>query len=321
MILFKNVCLTPLMVFMALTSISLTNIMMIWFVMEINNFMFIALMMISMKEKKMIFLYFIVQIISSTLMIISLTFNPLLVGMMSQLLMFISLLIKTGIPPFHLWMPMMASSLSWMTIFFLCTIQKIIPLAIFNLFIMSKIMIVTVIIMTLIVPSVTMINLKNFKKLILYSSINQSGWMIILIFLSHPFWMMYMLMYSMIMLMMCILLNMTKLSNLYFQYSLKKFNATFTLMMMNIASMPPFSFFLFKWTTTFLIIMNSNMNFIMISMLINSLIMTYIYINMMSWSLFTNQFKSKMKLSSTKLKLIESSMIIIILLIPLMILL
>nr|DAC76935.1 TPA_asm: NADH dehydrogenase subunit 2 [Tetraponera aethiops] len=320
MILFQNLCLIPIMTLMSILTLSLSNMIMIWFVMEINNFMFISMMMMDTKEKKMIFLYFITQMMASTLMIISLIINPLMMVSLSQIFMFSSLMIKGGIPPFHFWMPLISMFLEWKTIFFLCTIQKVIPLNMFNLFNLSNLMIITITFMTLVIPSISMMTMKNFKKLIIYSSINQSGWMIILIFLKHPFWLMYMMMYSLMMFLISFFIGTSKLSNTFFQYPMKKFNMVFTLMMMNMASMPPFSFFLFKWSSTFIIILNSNMKFILILMLINSLIMTYVYINMMSWSLFIYQFKSKMKESSTKFKLTKSTLIIIMIILPIFIL-
>nr|DAC76857.1 TPA_asm: NADH dehydrogenase subunit 2 [Pseudomyrmex veneficus] len=292
--LFSSIIIMPTMILSSIAPITMTNLLSIWFIMEITNFMFIVYMMFNMKQKKMIFLYFIVQVMASFIMLFSFIVNPMILNLDLQMMIFTALFMKTGIPPFHLWMPLASKFMPWMAIFFMLTLQKIPPLTMFFLVIMPESVFMLLMFMTLIVPPAIMINLKSIKMLITYSSINQTGWIISLIFLKHQSWLMYFMFYSSIMLMITSILSYTEISNKFFQYMFKKFNFMFTMMMMNLASMPPFSFFMFKWFSTFILIMSSNLKLMIMIMLINSLLMTFIYIKMMMWSLFINKFEYKM---------------------------
>nr|DAC76779.1 TPA_asm: NADH dehydrogenase subunit 2 [Pseudomyrmex ferrugineus] len=292
--LFSSLIIMPSMILTAVVTITMTNLLSIWFIMEVTNFMFIVYMMFNMKQKKMVFLYFIVQVMASFIFLFSFIINPVNFILDVQVMIFIALFMKTGIPPFHLWMPLTSKFMPWMMIFFMLTLQKIPQLIMFFLVNMPESVFTLLILMTLIVPPAIMINLKSIKMLITYSSINQTGWIIALIFLKHQSWFIYFMTYTTIMLMITSMLSYTEISNKFFQYMFKKFNFMFTMMMMNLASMPPFSFFMFKWFSTFMLIVSSNLKVMIMTMLINSLLMTFIYIKMMMWSLFINKFEHKM---------------------------
>nr|DAC76844.1 TPA_asm: NADH dehydrogenase subunit 2 [Pseudomyrmex peperi] len=291
---FTSFIIMPTMILSSLAPIMMTNLLSIWFIMEISNFMYIVYMMFNMKQKKMIFLYFIIQVMASFMLLMSFIINPMKYTLDVQLMIFTALFMKTGIPPLHFWMPMISKLMPWMTIFFMLTMQKIAPLIMFYLIMMPESMFMFLVTMTLILPPMIMINLKSIKMLITYSSINQSGWIISLIFLKHQSWLLYFMAYSSITLVITSILSYTEISHKFFQYSFKKFNFMFTIMMMNLASMPPFSFFVFKWFSVFTLILSTNLKMLIIIMLINSLLMTFIYIKMMLWSLFINKFETKM---------------------------
>nr|DAC76831.1 TPA_asm: NADH dehydrogenase subunit 2 [Pseudomyrmex particeps] len=303
--LFSSLVVVPTMILTTLAPIMMSNLLPIWFIMEISNFMFIVYMMIHMKQKKLIFLYFLIQVVASFILLCSLIINPMTFILEIQMMIFTSLFMKTGIPPLHLWMPMISKFMPWMTLFFMLTIQKIIPLIMFNLLNMNKSVFMFILVMTMMVPPLTMINMKSMKMMITYSSINQTGWMVALIFINHQFWFLYLMIYTSIMLMISSIMKFTEISFKFFMYSFKKFNFMFTIMMMNLSSMPPFSFFMFKWFSTFAILISSNLKMMIIMLLINSLLLTFIYIKMMLWSLFINKFESKMlfnKMMKPKLK-------------------
>nr|DAC76766.1 TPA_asm: NADH dehydrogenase subunit 2 [Pseudomyrmex feralis] len=310
--LFSSLLIVPSLILSSLAPIMMSNLLSIWFIMEISNFMFISYMMINMKQKKMIFLYFIVQVMASFLLLFSLIINPMNFILEIQMIMFVALFAKTGIPPLHLWMPLISKFMPWMTIFFMLTMQKVSPLIMLYLLNMNKNMFMFMIGMALILPPMMMLNMKSIKMLITYSSINQTGWIVALIFLKHQFWFLYFMMYSSVLLMICSIMSMTKISHKFFQYSLKKFNFMFTMMMMNLSSMPPFSFFFFKWFSTFELILSSNLKMMIIIMLINSLLLTFIYIKIMVWSLFINKFESKLMYNNLLVPKFEKTLFIML---------
>nr|DAC76883.1 TPA_asm: NADH dehydrogenase subunit 2 [Pseudomyrmex gracilis] len=318
--LFANLILLPSLLMSSLMTISLSNVIQIWFIMEINNFMFISYALMTIKEKKIMFTYFIIQVLASLIMLFSMIINPIIL-MSSHPMLMMSLFLKVGIPPLHLWMTSLSKFMNWHALTLLLTFQKLPPLIIFYLTEITNILFMMLMIMTMIVPPISMINIKSMKMLITYSSINQTGWIIILIYLKHQMWLMYFMYYSVIVFMINLMLNKTKISLKFFQHKLKKFNLMFTVMMMNLSSMPPFSFFMFKWFSTYIMIMNSNIKMLIIIILINSLLMTFIYIKMISWSLFMKKFKSKLMYNKSNFNYNNYIFIILTLFTPLIMML
>lgn len=293
-----------------MASLTLTNIIIIWFIIEINNFIFITYMSHKLKTKKIAFLYFLIQATASFFFIFRIIFRPIMQSEYSYATLMISLLTKIGVPPFHPWMPLISKSIRWYILFLLLTFQKIIPLNMLALIKIRTGTIIFIITMTIVVPTVVSFNLTRIKKILVYSSINHSGWIITLIYIKHPFWIVYMYIYTITMGRVSFILSESKISIKYNQYMFKKFNPIFTIIIINLARIPPFSFFIYKWFTTFLVIIESNLKLIIILMLINSLIITFIYIKITLWSLFISRFKIKIKLCTIKIKIIKISVLL-----------
>lgn len=116
------------------------------------------------------------------------------------------------------------------------------------------------------------------------------------------------------------ILSRSKISNIFYQTTFKNFNLIITILMINTAGLPPLTLFTFKWTTTFLVITQSNLTFIIICIIINSLIMTFIYVKIISWFMFNNKFERKIKSTLIKFKIIKIRLIIITILTPILIL-
>nr|YP_009734523.1 NADH dehydrogenase subunit 2 [Acropyga sauteri]QBG38678.1 NADH dehydrogenase subunit 2 [Acropyga sauteri] len=276
------------------------DLLMMWFFLEINNFLFICYLCLKLSNKKLIFLYYLIQIIASLLLIFSLIFNNFFMLNINFLMInfYFAIMLKLGIPPFHIWMPMISSYLNWDIIFIFLTIQKIIPLYMLSMMNMSKNMMIFyyLILSSAFMSMYKMINSLNLKILLTYSSINQTSWMLFLIFLKNMFWFIYMIIYTLILFIISYFFSFLKFSLFFFLnnffYSLN-FNLMCLMMILNLASMPPMSFFMLKWMNIFISIFNSNMHLIFIMMIINSLILIYIYINFMNLILFFNMIKFK----------------------------
>lgn len=170
--------------------------------MEINNFIFLCFIRIYLKNKKIIFLYFFTQARTSILILIGLIWNsigPLSLAptfSFSSLIIFLRVRLKMGAPPLHFWLPPFCMYLDWDSILIFLTIQKIIPLIILSINNFPSIMYFPTIILCIIIPPFIMFNRTSFKKLLTYASINQTGWIIILIFQCPSRWLMYILLYS-----------------------------------------------------------------------------------------------------------------------------
>nr|YP_009735128.1 NADH dehydrogenase subunit 2 [Acropyga kinomurai]QBG38626.1 NADH dehydrogenase subunit 2 [Acropyga kinomurai] len=273
------------------------NLLIMWFLMEINNFLFICYLCMSMKNKKLIFLYYLIQIIASMLLILSLTYNNLFMIKTNSLmiLLYLALMIKLGIPPFHLWMPLISTFMEWKIMFIFLTIQKIMPLYMISIIKPNDLILSYMILSSILIPTIKMMNSLNIKILLTYSSINQTSWMLLLIFLKNFFWLMYMFTYTLILFIISSFFSYFKFSiNFMLNKNLSfNFNLMYLMLIINLASLPPFSFFLMKWFNMFIMIFNSNLHFIFILMMINSLILTYIYINLMTLTMFFHSIKFK----------------------------
>nr|BCS80003.1 NADH dehydrogenase subunit 2 [Monomorium triviale] len=279
-----------------LLSLFFTDLIIIWFFMEITNFLFIYLLNMSMKNKKMIFFYFIIQIIPSFFIMYTMIFNNLFIyNNMSHISIIMALMMKLSIPPFHLWLPLISKYLNWQMLLTLLTIMKITPFYIMSLIYINSMLIYLILILCSIIPPYMLINLNNLKMILSYSSINQTGWMILLILFKNIIWLKYFMFYSLIIMNLFIIMNYFKLFINYSNNNMKISNNLLNMMFIfNMAGMPPFSFFYMKWFTIFLIMYNSKYFLIMIILMFSSFFMLFIYTNMFIHSLFLFKFKSKM---------------------------
>lgn len=211
------------------------------------------------------------------------------------LILITALLIKLSIPPLHLWLPLIAKFLPWKILLILLTLQKIIPFYIISLIKLFPHLLYIIIIICSILPPYIILNLTNFKLLISYSSINQSSWIILLIYIKNIIWFKYFIFYSFISLRLfsIILLSKISISINYFK-SHFKFNLLFIIIIFNIAGLPPFSFFYIKWFSIFIFLKSSNILIIFILIILRSLIILYIYTNIIINSFFIYKIKSKL---------------------------
>nr|YP_010872953.1 NADH dehydrogenase subunit 2 [Pheidole flaveria]WGV34139.1 NADH dehydrogenase subunit 2 [Pheidole flaveria] len=296
MIMFLNYFILPNIMILSLMSLFFTDFILIWFILEINNFMFICALNLSMRNKKMIFFYFMIQILSSFVIM----FFIILMGILAKnsfmnFIFITALMMKLSIPPLHLWLPLMSKFMPWNMLLILLTFQKIAPFYLMSLTTLHLYILYSLIIMCAILPPYMMLNLINFKMLMSYSSINQTSWMILLIYMKNIIWFKYFLYYSVIIFSLFFVMLYSKMimsSN--YSKSQFKFNILFIILMFNISGLPPFSFFYLKWFSMFIFLKSSNMLFIFMMMMISSLMMLYIYTNMMINLFFINTSKSKL---------------------------
>lgn len=189
-------------------------------------------------------------------------------------------MIKLGLPPFHFWIPLIATHINWIILFLNLTIQKIIPFYMFSLTHIENYIIILILILCSIIPPIIILNLINLKSLLTYSSINQSSWLMLLIFLKNSLWLSYFLTYSFIYIILFYTLSLYKYNLNHINLYNNNFKIIILIFILNIAGLPPFSFFTFKWFRIFLSINNTiNLFFILILIILRSFIILYLYIN------------------------------------------
>nr|YP_010381670.1 NADH dehydrogenase subunit 2 [Augilodes binghami]UDL72045.1 NADH dehydrogenase subunit 2 [Augilodes binghami] len=268
-----------------------------WMSMEINLIVIMPLICKSKKMKDQSMKYFIIQSLSSSMLLISMILNFLIESPVNfEKLTLISLMMKTGMLPFDKWVPMILQKLNWNMCFIMNTWQKISPTIVFCQVINFKTLILPLS-LSLIFAPISLMKLLSMKKILAYSSIYNYPWMILSIYLSKSMFLLFFSIYSM---MNFILMKKMKNLNINFMNQVLNKNLLFKFsILINLLSMsglPPMMGFFPKW-----MILNMTMNIslmLTIMMIFSSLISTFIYMKIAS-SILMNQ-STKKKFFKTK---------------------
>ncbi|KAG8338741.1 NADH dehydrogenase subunit 2 (mitochondrion) [Homalodisca vitripennis] len=290
-----------------MVSICSNNWFMIWSGMEISLMCLIPLMSgYNMITSECMMKYFIVQGVSSSILILGLVMSLLYFNYSNNLVL-ISVLIKLGMAPFHNWVLVVVEGLSYWVNFMLLTLIKIAPLTL-----MSYINLNTnfYVILSLIVGSLFALNQSSIRKIMAYSSIFNLGFMSISS-MNNSIWVIYFMIYSLI------------LSNLFF--FMKKLNINYInqiiineftpevsisiwILVLSLGGMPPLIGFMGK-LMVFEMLMSMGQILILTIMVLTSLLVMFYYIRMMYLSLMF----SSLILKWNKLNLINMTIIIFLL--------
>nr|YP_010381735.1 NADH dehydrogenase subunit 2 [Symplanella unipuncta]UDL72123.1 NADH dehydrogenase subunit 2 [Symplanella unipuncta] len=282
---------------------SSTSFLMSWMSMEINLIAFLPLASKSKKMKDQLMKYFIIQNLSSSMMLMSMILNFKIEAPINfEKLLLISLMMKMGLIPFHLWIFSFMEKLTWMNCFLMNTIQKLSPTLIMPQMINFKEIIFPMSMSLMIAPTI-MMKLNSMKKILTCSSIYNSQWMISSIYLSKNMFIMFSLIYSLLNFSLMKKLksqNMMFLNQINEKTTMTKLNLLINLISMS--GMPPTLGFFPKWMI--LIKMNEISILISLMMLISSIISTFIYLKMNS-SMMLNQTMKKKFFKMKKIMEIE----------------
>nr|YP_010324924.1 NADH dehydrogenase subunit 2 [Haemaphysalis qinghaiensis]UNO54053.1 NADH dehydrogenase subunit 2 [Haemaphysalis qinghaiensis]UNO54066.1 NADH dehydrogenase subunit 2 [Haemaphysalis qinghaiensis] len=297
---FKNLMKWMIMITI-LISISSNHWFIYWIMMEMNMMMFIPIMKYNKLENcNSMITYFITQSFSSILFFMSASMICMNYSYFMEILINISILIKLAMIPFHFWLISISEMLDYNSFLIILTFQKIIPL--FILFKMKTEISMFVSILSLMLSSIMIFNLKMFKKILIFSSISHLSWMIILMFISSNFWISYMIVYFLMINSILSFLKKNKIMSLNGLIS-NKFSInekiSIIISMMSLGGMPPFLGFVIKFISIMLIIKYSII--VMMILILSSLINIYIYIRMIIPTLLTFN-KTELNLNFLNLK-------------------
>nr|YP_004021417.1 NADH dehydrogenase subunit 2 [Heteropteryx dilatata]BAJ24543.1 NADH dehydrogenase subunit 2 [Heteropteryx dilatata] len=284
-----NILFMIILIVSIIISISSNSWFIVWMGMEINMMAFLP-MMIEQKNimsKESSLTYFMTQTIASMLLLMSImTINKTMIFMemkVSELMMLSSLMMKSGISPFHFWMPKVMEGLNWNMCLILMTWQKITPLMMMSNLMKVNMITITGMTLSIIVGAVGGLNQMSLRKLMAYSSISNNGWMLMAMMISETMWLMFFFMY---MIMMTIMTMTMKNHKNYHINQITSMNETTTkkfmlmLNMLSISGLPPMLGFMPKW-----MIIQSMMTMkelmLMSIMIIMTLITVYYYLRIM----------------------------------------
>nr|YP_006576408.1 NADH dehydrogenase subunit 2 [Nuttallia olivacea]AEV94302.1 NADH dehydrogenase subunit 2 [Nuttallia olivacea] len=204
-------------VFMGLSLLGLLSVFLsggifgVWFSLELMFFGFIPILNgKTVSENESTIKYFVVQSISSSILLVGFL---LIIGdystmsynqwwsMLGEVVVLLGFILKVGVFPMHFWFPGVMGGISWFSCFWLSVAQKIGPLwAISGLGMSSNMMnlFCFLLVATSVVGALGGFAQVQFRPLLAYSSLGQSGWMGLICLLNLKVFMFYMTIYSII---------------------------------------------------------------------------------------------------------------------------
>lgn len=191
------------------------------------------------KSVETIVKYYIIQAIGSYVFLFSNVFN--LGRYTSFMLIIISLAIKLGLFPFIFWVPAVIANISWITLFFIRTIQKLNPIIVLHI-LNNNYIIIYVTVRSVFFRRFIASNQTNLRKLIAFSSISHTAFIIISGYISN----------FLIILYVCIYIFMTGiLISIFYKKNINntttwKKNKKKNILILALAGLPPFPIFFIK---------------------------------------------------------------------------
>nr|AQP26621.1 NADH dehydrogenase subunit 2 [Termes hospes] len=301
-----------------LVSVSSNSWLGAWMGLEINLMSFIPLMsnVKNMYNTEASLKYFIVQVLASATLLFMVVMKTLTEDLFTfemnpytSMIICTPLLLKSGAAPFHWWFPGVMEGLSWENCALLMTVQKAAPLMLMSYLIDINTFTLSIILMSTIVGSIGGLNQTSMRKILTYSSINHTGWMLIALTTSESLWMVYYAIYSTLAL---TVVSAIKLSGVSFINQTMMTNKEATLMkfmlftsLLSLGGLPPFLGFLPKWIVIQAMITN-NMAPLATVVVVTSLITLYYYLKISYSSFMILNTEPKWNLKANKNKSTKS---------------
>nr|YP_009947782.1 NADH dehydrogenase subunit 2 [Hapalochlaena fasciata]QOH92320.1 NADH dehydrogenase subunit 2 [Hapalochlaena fasciata] len=306
-----------LMMMGTIMSLSSSHWLMMWMGLELNLMGILPLMNIKFKNSEIeaSVKYFIIQSMSSSLFMMASICNYMMsISMFSMFntslfssIMTISLLIKVGSAPFHLWLPSMCKNMSWSMLFLILTWQKLAPLFMLSFLNFNYLIMILSAILSSLMGSVQAINQSSMQLIMVYSSISHLGWMLPMSYINNFIMFMYLLIYSIIILPMFMMFSM---KSILFTYSLTQMNNnmnkenTFIMfLILSLAGMPPMLGFLSK-LITLNVLLKINMTLLSLLLFLGTLISLYFYLNLIMIMMIKSFYMMKTYKMKINMKLI-----------------
>nr|AQP27758.1 NADH dehydrogenase subunit 2 [Microcerotermes sp. B TB-2017] len=307
-----------------LMSVSSNSWLGAWMGLEINLMSFIPLMssVKNMYNTEASLKYFIVQVLASATLLFMVVMKTLTedlftfeINSYTPMIICTPLLLKSGAAPLHWWFPGVMEGLSWENCALLMTVQKAAPLMLMSYLIEINVFTLSIILLSTIVGSIGGLNQTSMRKILTYSSINHTGWMLIALTTSENLWLVYFMIYSTLAL---TVVSAIKLSGTSFINQTMMTNKDATLMkfmmftsLLSLGGLPPFLGFLPKWIVIQAMIAN-NMAPLATIVVVTSLVTLYYYlkISYSSFVILNTEPKWNLKLHKNKMTKNISAMIL-----------
>lgn len=268
-------------------AISSSNWLFLWMAIELNILSFIPIIntTFQFQETEACVKYFLNQAFGSRIILISRiilwTINRSIKRFIILILL-IRIRLKIGAAPFHIWYPVVISSLSWMNCLILSTWQKLAPLSFIAFILLNSFtkLLMCVAILSALLGGALGINQTKLRTIIAYSSITHIGWMFGLLIIKQTIVLVYFMLYRLIIIPLFILLNIKNLLNINISNKLVNLPLLIIipLILLTLSGIPPFTGFIPKWLVISFIV-KSNLLLLLLPLIIGSLISTYYYLS------------------------------------------
>nr|YP_009351651.1 NADH dehydrogenase subunit 2 [Procubitermes undulans]AQP30231.1 NADH dehydrogenase subunit 2 [Procubitermes undulans] len=295
-----------------LVSVSSNSWLGAWMGLEINLMSFIPLMsnIKNMYNTEASLKYFIVQVLASATLLFMVVMKTLMEDLFTfdsnsytSMIICTPLLLKSGAAPFHWWFPGVMEGLSWENCALLLTVQKAAPLMLLSYLMDINNFTLMIILASTIVGSIGGLNQTSMRKILTYSSINHTGWMLIALATSENLWMVYFTIYSTLAVAVVSAIKLSGVSFINQTMMTNKETALIKFMMftslLSLGGLPPFLGFLPKWIIIQSMITN-NMAPLATVVVVTSLITLYYYLKISYSSFMILNMEPKWNLKSPK---------------------
>nr|YP_010462918.1 NADH dehydrogenase subunit 2 [Epeorus unispinosus]UUJ36771.1 NADH dehydrogenase subunit 2 [Epeorus unispinosus] len=233
-----------------------------WLGLEINLLSFIPLMsnLNNQFATEAALKYFLTQALASSILLFGaltlslntqFTFSTLGSPSVLNALISSSLLLKMGAAPFHFWLPGVMEGLDWVNSLILMTWQKIAPLMLISYLWAPEPFAFVIIILCISIGSIGGVNQTSLRRIMAYSSINHTGWLLSAVLLGESFWLTYFGFYSLLSTSLVLLFHSHQLTHLNQLFGIPMssplLKLAFFCNLLSLGGLPPFLGFLPKW--------------------------------------------------------------------------
>nr|NP_008602.2 NADH dehydrogenase subunit 2 [Erinaceus europaeus]QEI26331.1 NADH dehydrogenase subunit 2 [Erinaceus europaeus] len=292
--------------------------LLIWMGFEMNLMAMIPIMMIKQNSRstESAIKYFLVQTTASIMLMMSVSINLMMTGqwtvtctnnMLSSIIT-ISMLMKLGAAPFHMWLPEVAQGLSLSSSMILLTWQKIAPMSV--LYLLSPSLNIYIMFISAFL-SIALggwggLNQTQLRKMMAFSSIAHMGWMMAILCYNPNIMIINLIIYLMMTITLFYIFknnSTTNIANLSLIWNKSPLMALLlALILLSLGGLPPLTGFLPKWMVAQELVNNDNTIMALI-MLMLALINLFFYLRLIyssSLTMFPSMNNVKLNWQYTK---------------------
>lgn len=242
-----------------------------WISLEVNIVSLLALFLYSKSPRRAeaTLKYFLAQtlasavLISAAILAIMVDSRFSLISSQINLILRISLLIKLGAAPFHLWVPQVLEGLSWKYVFIVLSWQKVAPFFLLLSCLqrsLLKRLIKFSLLLSSILGGILGLAYSSLRKIIAFSSINHIGWLISGLLIKLSSWIIYFILYSTLLGFLIFILNLSNIVTI--SNTMNSWNSiyqiSFYTLILSFSGLPPLIGFAPKWLIINDLIINSS---------------------------------------------------------------